>query len=84
MVKNPPANAGDARDVGLFSGLGRSPGRGNGKLSQYPCLGNPMDRGAWSAAVRGITDSDMTEGMSTHRAHKSNIYAKLHVTDLKG
>ena len=54
MVKNPPANAGDARDVGLFSGLGRSPGRGNGKLSQYPCLGNPMDRGAWQVTVRGV------------------------------
>ena len=84
MVKNPSANAGDTRDTGLISGLGRSLGEGNGNPFQYPYLGNPMDRGAWSAAVRGITDSDMTEGMSTHRAHKSNIYAKLHVTDLKG
>ena len=46
VVKNPSANAGDARGVGLFSGLGRSPGRGNGKPLQYLCLGNPMDRGA--------------------------------------
>ena len=61
VVKNPPANAGDARDVGLFSGLGRSPGRGNGKLSQYPCLGNPMDRGAWQVTVRGVAkEMDMT------------------------
>ena len=40
-VKNPPANAGDARDVGSISGLGRSPGIGNGNPLQYPCLENP-------------------------------------------
>ena len=40
-VKNPPANAGD---VGLSSGLGISPGEGNGNSLQYPCLGNSMDR----------------------------------------
>ena len=44
VVKNPPANAGDA---GLIPGLGRSPGEGNGNPLQYCCLGNPMDRGAW-------------------------------------
>ena len=42
MVKNPPANAGDA---GLIAGLGRFPGEGNGNPLQYSCLGNPMDRG---------------------------------------
>ena len=50
MVKNPPASAGDA---GLISGAGRSLGEGNGKSLQYPCLGNPMDRGAWQAIVCG-------------------------------
>jgi len=45
-VKNPPANAGDARDVGSISGLGRSPGIGNGNPLQYSCLENSMDRGA--------------------------------------
>ena len=47
MVKNPPANAGDERDMGLIPGLGRSPGEGNGYLLQYSCLKNPMDREAW-------------------------------------
>ena len=43
------------RDVGLIIGLGRSPGAGNGNPLQYSCLGNPMDRGAWQAAVHGVT-----------------------------
>ena len=46
VVKNPPANAGDERDVGFIPGLGRSPGGGNGHPLQYSCLGNSMDRGA--------------------------------------
>ena len=37
-VKNPPANAGDARDVGSISGTGRSCGGGNGDPLQYSCL----------------------------------------------
>ena len=57
MVKNLPANAGD---VGLIPGLGRPPGGENGNPLQYPCLGNPMDRGVWRATVHGITkESDM-------------------------
>ena len=48
MVKNPPANAGDA---GLIPVLRRSPGGGNGNPLQYSCLGNLMDRGAWRATV---------------------------------
>ena len=31
---------------------------------QYSCLGNPMDRGAWQATVREVTESDMTERLS--------------------
>ena len=53
MVKNPPANAGDLRGTGSVPGSGRSPGGGPGGLLQYSCLGNPMDRGAWSATVHG-------------------------------
>ena len=45
VVNNPPANAGDARDVGSIPGSGRSPGEGNGNLLQYSRLENPMDRG---------------------------------------
>ena len=50
-VKNLPANAGDAGDLGLIPGSGRSPGGGHGNPLQYSCLENPMDRGAWWAAV---------------------------------
>ena len=53
-VKNLPANARDARDVGAIPGLGRSPGEGNGNPHQYSCLRNPMDRGAWWAIVLGV------------------------------
>ena len=47
MVKNLPANAGDARDAGSIPGSGRFPGVGNGSLLQYSCLENSMDSGAW-------------------------------------
>jgi len=57
VVKNLPANAGDARDAGSIPGSGRSPGEGNGNPLQYSCLGNPMDRGAWQATVHGVTKS---------------------------
>ena len=56
-VKNPPANAGDVRDVGLIPGLGRSPGGGHGHPPQYFCLENPMDRRAWWPAVHGVMKS---------------------------
>ena len=59
--KNPPANAGDARDVGSMPELGRSPGGGNSNPFQYFCLGNSMDRRAWQATVHGVTkELDMT------------------------
>ena len=51
MVKNPPADAGDAGDSGLIPRLGRSPGEVNGNPLQYSCLENAMDRGAWQATV---------------------------------
>ena len=53
-VKNPPANAGDLRNMGSIPGLGRSPGVGNGNPLQYSCLENPMDRGTWQAIVNGV------------------------------
>jgi len=61
MVKNPPANAGDADDMSLIPESGRSPGGGHGKPFQYSCLENPMDRRAWQGTVHGIAESDMTE-----------------------
>ena len=39
MVKNPPANTADSRDVGWIPGLGRSPGEENGNPLRYSCLG---------------------------------------------
>ena len=51
VVKKLPANAGD---VGSIPGLGRCPGEVNGNPLQYSCLGNPMDRGAWWATVKGV------------------------------
>ena len=55
VVKNPPPNAGDRRDMGLIPGWGRSPGVGNGNPLQYSCLENSMDRGAWQATVHRVT-----------------------------
>ena len=57
MVKNLPAYAGAAGDVGSIPGLGRSSGGGTGTPLQYSCLENPMDRGAWWATVHGVTKS---------------------------
>ena len=50
----------NAGNPGLIPGLGRSPGEGNGDPLQYSCLGNPMGRGAWQAAVHGITKESGT------------------------
>ena len=47
VVKNPPSNAGDIRDLGSIPGSGRSPGEGNGNPLKYSGLGNPSVRGAW-------------------------------------
>ena len=55
--KNLPANAGDLREAGLISGLGRSTGGGHGNPLQYSCLENPMDRGAWHAMVLWVAQS---------------------------
>ena len=57
MVKNPPADAGDARDMGLIPGSGRSPEEGNGNSLQYSYLEIFMDKGAWWATVHGVAKS---------------------------
>ena len=41
-------------DAGSIPGFGRYPAVGNGNPRQYSCRGNPMDRGAWWAAVHGV------------------------------
>ena len=67
LVKNPPANAGYARDVILIFRLGRFPGEGNGNLLKYSCLENSMDRGACQAIVHGVAKSRTR--LSTHAPH---------------
>ena len=57
LVKNPPANAGDVRDVGLTPGSERSPGVENGSPLPYSCLKSFLDRGAWCPTVHGVTES---------------------------
>ena len=65
VVKNSPASAGDIRDMGFFPGLGRSPGGGHG--TQYSCLDNPMDRGAWWATIHRVKKSQTRlKQLSTH------------------
>ena len=56
-VKNPPASAGDMRDLGSILGSGRYLGEGNSNPHQYLCLENPMDREAWRAIVHKVTMS---------------------------
>ena len=57
MVKSPPANAGELREMGLILESGRSPGGRHGNPLQYSCLENPMDRGTWRATVHGVANS---------------------------
>ena len=61
MVKNPPANAGAGKDVGLIPGSGRSPGEGNGNPLQYSCLENPWTEGLSGLQSMMLQESDMTE-----------------------
>ena len=56
MVKNPPANAGDA---GSIPELGRSPGGEHGNPLQYSCLENLMDTEDWQAMVHRVTKSQI-------------------------
>ena len=55
--KESACNAGATGDVSSISGVGRSPGEGNGNPFQYSCLENPMDRGARRATVLGVAQS---------------------------
>ena len=60
VIKNSPASAGD-------SGLGRTPGEGNGNSLQYSCLENPLHRGAWWVTVLGAAKNQTR--LSTHMVH---------------
>ena len=65
MIKNPPANAGNAREVCLIPGSGRSPGEGNGNPLQYSFLESFMDREPGRLQSTG-SELDVTEQLSTH------------------
>ena len=57
VVKNPPDNAGDLREMGLIPGLVKSSGEGHGNPLQNSCLENTMERVAWLATVHGVAKS---------------------------
>ena len=62
----------EAGDLGLIPGSGRSPGEGKGNPLQYPCLENPMDRGAWWAVVRGVAKSQTRLKRLSEHAHTAS------------
>ena len=61
LVKNPPAIAGDIRDMGSILGLGRSPGEGHGNPLQYSCPENPCGQRSLAAYSHGFAESGTTE-----------------------
>ena len=65
-------SAGNAGDLGLIPGLGRSPGEGNGNLLQYSCLENSMNRGAWWATVHGVKKA--TNTLYTYKCRGIKVY----------
>ena len=75
MVKNLPANAGD---VGSIPDLERSPGEESGNPFQCSCLENPRDRGAWWAAVYGVTQS-RTRLKRLSSSSSSNHFNSVHI-----
>ena len=84
VVKNPPANAGDAKDTDLIPGSGRSLGVGNGNPLQYSCLENFMDREPGRLQYMGIAELDMTEqlNMSTCIRKLERLSECLHIGSL--
>ena len=73
VVKNPPANARDAREVGSIPGLGRRPGEGNGNPLHYSCWEKSMGRGTWWAIVHEVTKSQTQR--STHTQQSRNFHS---------
>ena len=73
-VKNLSANTEDIRDLGLFPGLGRSPGRRDSNQLQYSCLDNPVHRGVWQAAIHRVAKRDRTEVIE-------HTYTNIYISD---
>ena len=75
VLKNPPANTGDIKDIGSILGLGRSPGGEHGNPLQYSCLENLMDRGAWQATVHRAANSQIQlKQFSTHGVRSAQVF----------
>ena len=77
VVKNPSANAGRCRDVGLIPGFPRSFGGGQGNPLQYSCLDNPMDGGGWQAVFHRVSQS-LTQ-LKLRSVHTHCYYTKSFV-----
>ena len=75
-VKKPLGNAGDTGDMVSIHGSGRPPGEGNGNRLQRSCRENSMDRGAWPAAVHGVTKSWTWLSTHTHTCMHTHIYTR--------
>ena len=82
VVKNPPANAGDVRDVGFIPGAGRSSGDGHSNPLQYSFLENSTDRGAWQASPWGHSWSNLACVVSLNK-NKKNKFILLFLFFLK-
>ena len=80
LVKNPPANAGDSRDVGLIPGLGGSLGEGNGNSLRCSCLENSMDGRAWQATVHGVTKNQTQLNIHTHQMRAGENFEKKNIS----
>ena len=92
VVKKPPMNARDIRDVGSISRWGRSPGGGHGNPLQDSCLEDPMDRGAWWATVhRATKNQTQLKCLSTHALSEcdswscfSHLAGKMKMRQMEG
>ena len=83
VVKNPPANAGEASNACSIPGLERSPGEGNGNPLQYSCLGNSTARGAWWATIHvgrkeSVTTKRLTHTYYPHKVHWEAFHLSLY------
>ena len=94
VVKNLSASAGDVRDAGSIPEWGRFLGERNGNPLQHSCLENSMDRGAWRAAVHGITKSQtqlkwLSSNGSSHSFNSHNnprrytLWFSLHISKVE-
>lgn len=72
VAKNPSANVGDPRDMGLIPESRRFTGKGNGNPLQYSCLENFTEGEAWWATVHWFAELDMTE--HSHRDYKNYVH----------